>query len=284
LATATGKSVLIAKLITDIAARFADFRVLVLVHVRELVEQNLAHLMRVWPGAPVGINSAGLGRRNWHAPIVLANIQSVWRNPPRLGHRHLVIVDEAQLVPHAGDGMYRSLIEGLRSLEPAMRVCGFTATPFRLDSGRLDHGDGKVFDEVVFEYGIAEGIRDGWLAPLTSKATAACIDVSDVAIRGGEFVADGLEEAADNTAVVNAAVDEIIAHGRWRRSWLMFCCGVRHAHHVCEALRERGVAAAPVTAETPSDQRNIIVGAFRHGDIRALTNERWRPLSGPIGR
>ena len=138
LATATGKSVLIAKLITDIAARFADFRVLVLVHVRELVEQNLAHLMRVWPGAPVGINSAGLGRRNWHAPIVLANIQSVWRNPPRLGHRHLVIVDEAQLVPHAGDGMYRSLIEGLRSLEPAMRVCGFTATPFRLDSGRLD--------------------------------------------------------------------------------------------------------------------------------------------------
>jgi DNA repair protein RadD len=163
-------------LITDIAARFGDFRALVLVHVRELVEQNFSHLLRVWPSAPVGINSAGLGRRDWRAPIVLANIQSVWCSPQRLGRRDLLIIDESHLVPHAGDGMYRSLIEGLRALEPAMRVCGFTATPFRLDSGRLDRGDGKIFDDVVLEYGIAEGIRDGWLAPLTSKGTAAIID------------------------------------------------------------------------------------------------------------
>jgi DNA repair protein RadD len=272
LATATGKSVLIAKLITDIAARFVGFRVLVLVHVRELVEQSLAHLLRVWPAAPVGINSAGLGRRNWDAPIVLANIQSVWRNPQRLGRRHLVIVDEAQLVPHAGYGMYRSLIERLRALEPAMRVCGFTATPFRLDSGRLDHGDGKIFDDVVFEYGIAEGIRDGWLAPLTSKATGTGIDVSSVAVRGGDFVAGGLENVADDAAVVNAAVDEIITRGRGRRSWLLFCCGVRHACHVSEALSQRGVAAAAVTADTPRDRRDAIVDAFRCGDIRGLTN------------
>ena len=171
---------------------------------------------------------------------------------------------------NAGDGMYRSLIEGLRSLEPAMRVCGFTATPFRLDSGRLDHGDGKIFDDVVFEYGIAEGIRDGWLAPLMSKATAASIDVSDVAIRGGEFVAGGLEDAADNAVVVNTAVEEIIARGKDRKSWLLFCCSIRHAHHVCEALRVRGVAAAAVTAETPSDQRNATIGAFRRGDVPLL--------------
>jgi superfamily II DNA/RNA helicase len=52
----------------------------------------------------------------------------------------------------------------------------------------------------------------------------------------------------------------------------MFCCGVQHAYHVCEALRARGVTAAAVTAETPSDQREAIVNAFRRGDIRALTN------------
>jgi DNA repair protein RadD len=271
LATATGKSVLIAKLITDIVAKLPDLRALVLVHVRELLAQNLEHLLQVWPGAPVGINSAGLRRRDWYSPIVLANVQSVWRNPKRC-HRHLIIVDEAQLVPHAGDGMYRSLIDGLRELEPALRVCGFTATPYRLDSGRLDEGDGKIFDDVVFNYGIAEGVRDGFLAPLSSKATAARIDVSGVAVRGGEFVSGALEDAADDGAVINAAVDEILERGRDRRSWLLFCCGVRHAQHVGEALRERGIAAATVTAETPADERDRIIADFRAGTLRALTN------------
>jgi DNA repair protein RadD len=108
--------VLIAKLLANIAADFPTLRALVLVHVRELLTQNLEHLLRVWPGVPCGINSAGLRRRDWQAPIVLANIQSVWRSPQRLGRRDLVIVDEAQLVPHDGDGMYRSLVDSLREL------------------------------------------------------------------------------------------------------------------------------------------------------------------------
>jgi DNA repair protein RadD len=272
MATATGKSVLIAKLIADIAAHFPDLRALVLVHVRELLTQNLDHLLRVWPGVPYGINSAGLKQRDWQAPIVLANIQSVWRSPQRLGRRDLVIIDEAHLVPHEGDGMYRTLIDSLRELEPTMRVCGLSATPYRLDTGRLDQGDGKIFDDVVFDYGIAEGIRDGWLAPLSSKATTTSIDVSGVAVRGGEFVPGALEDAADDATVVNAAVEEIIQRGENRRSWLLFCCGVHHAWHVGEALRERGIAAATVTATTPADERDRIIADFRSGAIRALTN------------
>jgi DNA repair protein RadD len=181
-----------------------------------------------------------------------------------------VVIDEAHLVPHDGDGMYRSLIGALRQAQPTMRVCGLTATPFRLDSGRLDQGEGKIFDQTVFEYDIGAGIRDGWLAPLSSKATATSIDTSAVSVRGGEFVAGELENAAD--AVVAAAVDELIRCGQDRRSWLIFCAGVGHAEHVGEALRERGIAAATVTAETPSSERERIIGAFHCGDIRAVTN------------
>jgi DNA repair protein RadD len=244
LATATGKSVLIAKLLADIAARFPALRALVLVHVRELLTQNLEHLLRVWPGAPVGINSAGLHQRDWQLPIVLANIQSVWRSPQRLGRRDLIIIDEAHLVPHEGDGMYRTLIDSLRELEPTMRVCGFTATPYRLDSGRLDEGDGKIFDQIVFDYGIADGIRDGWLAPLSSKATTTSIDVSGVAVRGGEFVPGALEDAADDAAVVNAAVDEILERGQDRRSWLLLLvAAVLLRRQPCPACW-RGIARA----------------------------------------
>ena len=57
-----------------------------------------------------------------------------------------------------------------------------------------------------------------------------------------------------------------------RKSWLLFCCGVRHAYHVRDALCARGVAAGTVTADTPSGEREAIITAFRRGDIRALTN------------
>ena len=165
-------------------------------------------------------------------------------------------------------------IAELRALVPAddMRVAGFSATPFRLDCGRLDEGEGKIFDDVVFDYGIGQGIRDGWLSPLTSKATGTEINISGVGRRGGEFIAGELERAADDSATVSAACDEIVARGVDRRSWLVFCCGVAHAHHVGQALRARGVSCRVVTGETPLAERADSIAAFKAGMIRCLVN------------
>ena len=274
MATATGKSVVIAHLIRDISRRYPTLRVLVVTHVLELIRQDLEPLLALWPDAPVGINSAGIGQREWDAPIVFAGVQSVWRDAARLGARHLVLIDEAHLVPHDGDGMYRSLLSELRALAPAdgMRVAGFSATPFRLDSGRLDEGEGKIFDDVVFDYGIGQGIRDGWLSPLTSKAAKVEINVNNVGRRGGEFIIGELERAADDNAVIATACDDIVARGANRRSWLVFCCGVRHAHHVSDALRMRGVACRVVTGETPLTEREDSITTFKAGAVRCLVN------------
>ena len=274
MATATGKSVIIAHLIRDLSQRYPALRVLVVTHTLELVEQDVKHLLALWPDAPIGINSAGIGQREWDVPIIFAGVQSVWRNAGRLGPRHLVLIDEAHLVPHDGDGMYRSLLSELRALAPAggMRIAGFSATPFRLDSGRLDEGEGKIFDDVVFDYDVGRGIREGWLSPLTSKATKIEINVNNVGRRGGEFIAGELERAADDNAVIAAACDEIVARGVDRRSWLVFCCGVLHAHHVCNALRMRGVACQVVTGETPLTEREDSIAMFKAGMVRCLVN------------
>src|SRR5947209_3756845 len=84
LATATGKSLVIAWHIRDILHRYPA-RILVLVHVQELVAQNVEHLLAVWPDAPVGVNCAALGRRDWDNPVIFASIQSVFRDPEKLG-------------------------------------------------------------------------------------------------------------------------------------------------------------------------------------------------------
>jgi DNA repair protein RadD len=274
MATATGKSVIIAHLIRDVSQRYPALRVLVVTHTLELVEQDVEHLLALWPDAPIGTNSAGIGQRDWDAPIIFAGVQSVWRNAGRLGPRQLVLIDEAHLVPHDGDGMYRNLLSELRALALAdgMRIAGFSATPFRLDSGRLDEGEGKIFDNVVFDYDVGRGIREGWLSPLTSKATKIEINVNNVGRRGGEFIAGELERAADDNAVIAAACDEIVVRGVDRRSWLVFCCGVLHAHHVCDALRMRGVACRVVTGETPLTEREESIAAFKAGAIRRLVN------------
>jgi DNA repair protein RadD len=272
LATATGKSLLIAWLIRDVLTRFPNLRVLVLVHVQELLDQNLEHLLALWPDAPVGVNCAALNRRDWDQQIVFASIQSVFRLPEKLGARDLCLIDEAHLVPHDGAGMYRSLLATLRDIVPDMRVCGLSATPFRLDSGRLDEGEGKIFDEVIFDYGIGRGIADGWLAPLSSKATRTSIDVRNVGRRGGEFIPGELEAAADDAVKIAAACDEIVELGADRRRWLIFCCGINHATHVRDALRERGINCEAVFGETPQDERERIVNDFKAGRIRALVN------------
>lgn len=272
MATGLGKSVTIGSLTQDLLTTYPDMRALMLVHVKELVAQNAQALLRLWPQAPVGIYSAGLGRRDTAQRIIFASIQSVYRRAAELGPFDLVLIDEAHLVPSAGEGMYRALLDKLREMRPDLRVCGFTATPFRMDSGRLDAGDARLFDEIVYSYGIGKGIDDKWLSPLISKRGAMEIDVSGVAKRGGEFVSGALEAAADQDAITQAAVREIMDYGQTRRSWLVFCAGVKHAHHVRDEFRRQGVTCEVISGDTHPADRARHIEDFRAGRIRCLTN------------
>ncbi len=270
LATGTGKSMVIAKLTQDLLAAYPDMRVLMLTHVKELVQQNFLALLKVWPDAPAGMYSAGLGRRDAHHRITFASIQSVYNKARLLGRRDLILIDEAHLVPLNGEGMYRRLLDDLHGIQPDARVAGFTATPYRLDTGRLDEGSTRLFDKVVYDYGISQGITDGYLSPLISKASAVEIDISKVERRGGEFVPASLESASD--AITAEAVGEICQFGADRKAWLIFCSGVKHALHVRDAIRCSGISCETVSGKTPDGERDSIIRRFRAGEIRALTN------------
>src|SRR5262249_61851719 len=68
MATATGKSLVIAETLRRAIARDPNLRALVAVHVRELVEQDVDALVAVWPDAPYGMCSDGLDRRDHDPP------------------------------------------------------------------------------------------------------------------------------------------------------------------------------------------------------------------------
>lgn len=272
LATGTGKSLVIAEVIRRLIAEYPSLRVLSLVHVKELVKGNADELKRHAPHLQVGVNSAGLGQRDLRQQILFAGIQSVSHISGKLGPRDLLIIDEAHLLPKSGIGRYHTLIEGMRRFNPDLRVLGMTATPYRLDSGRLDEGDGKIFDKIVYTYSISQGVEEGYLSPLVAKGTSRKLDVSGVAKRGGEFIAGALEEAVNQDEVTQAACQEIVQRGHDRRSWLVFACGLDHAAAVRDALRLRGVSCEMVTGETPNGARDQIISRFSRGEIRALVN------------
>ena len=268
LATGTGKSLVAAELSRAVVE--AGGRVGVVTHVRELVRQNCQTILRAWPQADVGIYSAGLGRRDAGRRVTFASIQTIHNKANSLPPWDLVLVDEAHLIPSKGEGMYRRFIEAMLDKNPDMRVGGLTATPYRLGEGRLDRGEGRLFEATVYRYGIVDGIRDGYLSPLISKAGIAEVDVSRVAKAGGEFKPGALQDAA--RSVTEAAVAELLERAADRKAWLVFCAGVQHAHEVRDAIRRGGVDAEVVTGETPTGERDRITARFKAGELRCITN------------
>ena len=210
--TGLGKSLIVAELVRTITSDFPGARVLMAVHVRELIKQNYDQLLALWPQAqPItGIYSAGMGKRDGDTPIVFGGIQSISHQESIDGF-DLLIIDEAHRIPKDGFGRYRTLIERLKKSRPHIKIVGLTATPYRLDSGRLDEGKDRIFHRVVYSYNLGPGIADGWLAPLRSKsgAAAAQINVSGVKKTGGEYNSAQLEHAALATGIVEAACADI---------------------------------------------------------------------------
>ncbi|WP_058260756.1 DEAD/DEAH box helicase, partial [Thalassovita autumnalis] len=133
-------------------------------------------------------------------------------------------------------------------------------------------GKDALFTDIAYEAPVRELIDAGYLSPLVSKQPDTRLDVSKVGTRAGDFIARDLAAAVDQEATTRAAVSEIIAHGRERKSWLAFCSGVDHARHVAEEFGRQGITCETIFGYTPKDARDAIIAAFKRGEIRALAS------------
>jgi DNA repair protein RadD len=271
LPTGSGKSHIIAALCKDALQSWPETRILMLTHVKELIAQNAEKMRQHWPNAPMGVYSAGLNRKELGEPITFAGIQSVRTKAKQIGHVDLVIIDEAHLVSHKDEGGYRTLLADLRAINSNLRIIGLTASPYRLGHGYITDKP-AIFDALIEPVSIEELIFKGYLSTLRSKLTATKLEVDGVHKRGGEYIESELQAAVDTSDKNAKVVQEIIGLAGKRRSWLVFCAGVAHAHHIKDALTEQGIVAECVTGDTPSAERDRILREFKAGRIKALTN------------
>jgi DNA repair protein RadD len=269
--TAGGKTPVMATICRD-AVQTWNGRVLILAHVKELLEQAAEKLHLVAPDLPVGIYSAGLKRRDLGYAITIAGIQSVYERACDVGAVDLVIVDEAHLIPPDGEGMYRTFLADMKRISPLTRVIGLTATPFRLKSGTICAPE-NILNGVCFEVGVRELIVQGYLCPLRTKAGSLKPDTDQLHVRGGEYVAGEVEQLMDDDNLVLSACREIVEHTKDRRSVLIFASGVKHGMHIADVLRARHkVECGFVCGETLPFERDETLRRFRDGELKYLCN------------
>lgn len=270
--TGGGKSWIIAELTRLLWDTWPEElpRTLVLVPSKELAEQNAEKLAALLPQhLHLDYYSASLGRKRPDADVIVATIGSVYRQAHLLGNIKMVIIDEAHLVNPDGAGRYRQLLKDL-SQYCQFRVMGTTATPFRGSGIWLTDGKDPLFSGIAYDVPMEELFKDGYLAPLVRPMDAITtrIDVSGISTSGGDYHLDDLGERVGEYLI--AAADETLTLAAERKKWLAFCPTVATALQLVDLLRERGIAVALVTGETPKQERANLIADFRAGRLRCL--------------
>lgn len=275
LPTGTGKSIVIALFLQSIFSSFPNQKIMVLTHVKELIDQNFKKMVTLWPGAPAGVYSAGLNRRDILQKIIFAGIASVAKRAHLFGHVDLIIVDECHLVSPTEQTMYQTFFALLKQVNPQLKIIGFTATPWRLGHGRITD-EGGIFTDTCFDitnlHAFNRLIAEGYIAPLIPKPTKTVLDTDGVHIRGGEYIAAELQQAVDKEHITRAAIMEALEYKDSRKSWLVFASGVEHAIHTCDILNEYGIPSVAIHSKMSTSERDAALAGLKSGKYQAAVN------------
>lgn len=272
--TGTGKAVVIAKFVSEVLQAWPGQRILMLVHTKELVSQNADKVHQIWPQAPLGIMSAGLGMKQYGFPLTFGGVQTVANCIDDLGKFDLVLIDEAHMVSPNAEATYHKLLTKIKQKNEHVRFIGLSATPYRLGLGMIT--DGGIFTDVSYDItsmgAFTRLLDECYLSPLIPMQTNVILDVSKVAKRGGEFIPKDLQDAVTKYDLTRDALAEAAMAAENRNHWLCFTTGIDHALMAEQILTDFGISAAAIHSKMNDGERDRRISAFKTGLIRCLIN------------
>ncbi|WP_372627388.1 DEAD/DEAH box helicase [Arsukibacterium sp.] len=278
LPTGAGKSLVLAEL-----ARVAKGRVLILTHVKELVAQNAEKVGIL--SQPGSIFAAGLNQKDSSAKTVIASVQSAARNLSQFEQAFsLLIIDECHRVSLNADSQYQLLFSQLRRQNPALKILGLTATPYRLGTGWIyqSHYHGRIgsaetasFEHCIFDLPLRPLINKGYLAkPILLDGLAAQYDFSALQpLSGMDYSEQDIESVLGKmgraTKLIAGQLAQLAAS---KQGVIVFAATVRHANEVLNLLLQHGQSAALLIATTPDKERDQLIAAFKAKQLKFLVN------------
>jgi superfamily II DNA or RNA helicase len=263
LATGLGKT----RTASEIAARRRPLGpTLWLAHREELLHQAVGALESDG-GLSCQLERAEDKATPWSSEVVVASVQTL-QQAGRLKRWpssaiSTIIVDEAH---HSTSAGYRRILAHF----PEAKVLGLTATPDRTDKVGL----GNVFESCAFRYGIRDGIRDGYLAPIRArKIVCSKLDLRAVKVTAGDLSGADIEKAMKVEGVLHQIASPLVQEAGSRPT-IVFCPTVAVAEELARVMSPYVGAGkvACISANTPREQRADILARYQAGEIQYITN------------
>ncbi|XGC80659.1 DEAD/DEAH box helicase [Bdellovibrio bacteriovorus] len=277
LPTGAGKSLVIAEL-----ARIAKGRILVLAHVKELVEQNYEKYKSY--GLEAGIFSASLGKKERTQKAIFGSVQSVARAPDDFFNNFsLLVIDECHRVAEEGATQYQEVIKKLQDRNPNLCILGLTATPYRLgvgwiyeynQGGELKTEQKRFFKQCVYELPLAYMIRHGYLTiPVKVDIPVTCYDFSDLLGKDRSYTTAEVEEVLHSQKrltplIINNIID--ITERYNRQGVMIFSSTIKHAEEIMTYLPAD--QSRVVIGDTDIKEREQIIKDFKNRKFKYLVN------------
>ncbi len=266
LPTGAGKSLVIAEL-----SKIAKGRVLILAHVKELVEQNYNKYINY--DLEAGIYSAGLNKKESNQKVIFGSIQSVARASDTFFENFsLLIIDECHRVTTDDETQYKTVIEKLKKYNSTICILGLTATPYRIGigwiyqynyKGEIKTKESRFFHQCIYELPLSYMIKNNYLTkPIKIDIPVTCYDFSEVTEKGRMYTTSEIEELLKKQKrltplIIKNIID--ITENYNRQGVMIFSSTIKHAQEILSYL--------------PKDDSNIIIGDTEQKDRDKIIND-----------
>jgi len=171
----------------------------------------------------------------------------------------LLIIDEAHM-------KRRKLLEIIK--DSAVKVVGLSGTPFATWMGRY-------YEKLVKPTTMKELISIGDLSPYEFYApdnpSLNGVKTSSLSAFGNDYNEEQLAEIMGDSTLVGNVVKFWLENGE-DRSTICFCVNVKHANYVTMEFNKAGINAEVMTADTPHEDRQMIISRFETGATKIIVN------------
>ncbi len=270
MATGLGKTIFFS----HVAKEFKKSgRILLIAHREELITQGAKHMGNIWESTPEMEMGSAWDSRGWGASdIVVSSSQTqiAGRGGGRMTDFNpddfsLVIIDEAH---HSTANSYVKMLDYYKQ-NKNIKILGVTATPDRTDEMALQ----QVFDAYSFDYGIKDGIDDGWLVPIQQQSVyVEDLDFSHVGKIGGDLNQKDLAIIMEQEEALHGIATPCVELCGDKKT-LVFAASVAHAERLAEIInRHKPDSARFVCGVTPKDERREMFRDYAAGRFQYLLN------------
>lgn len=195
--------------------------------------------------------------------VVMASAQTLHRRLDQLNPEEFdyVVCDEAHLFAA------KTFVKAVNYFNPKL-LRGLTATPYRADGLPL----GNIFDQIVFEYGMIDGIRDGYLCEMDAVRIRTNVSLDKVHSLAGDLNQKELANEVNTLTRNNLVADSYIKYCNGRQG-IFFGVDIQHCLDMEEAFKMKGIKALAVSSnEELTGDRHEGIRSYKEGKIDVLIN------------